>query len=254
MLLPRIPASFLKNSDDKMDNYRILEWDSDVFNCKVAAILPLKLDEKPLADILDDLRAQNVRLVYWGPDAQHSSSCNAADSLNGLFTGIKRIYLADLSHMEDQYKITDANLMVHNASDISEDLINLVLERAVNSRFYRDPKIRNKHYKAMITQWISNSIDYNMVFVTMDKQNLVGFVSLNQKDSNGNIDFIVVDKQYAGKGVGKKLLSHSHHWLVTHGYKHVQAITQKENIEACNMYEKMGYCINIEQAFYHFWF
>jgi dTDP-4-amino-4,6-dideoxy-D-galactose acyltransferase len=236
-----------------MDSYKILDWDSELFDFKVAAISQLKLDEKLLTDILNDLKSQNVGLVYWEPDARDSISCNAADRLNGLSVGVKRIYIAGLPNMEDQYKVNDANFTTLRDKAIREDLISLVLERAVHSRFYRDPEIRKSHYKALLMRWINSSIDDNTIFVTMDQQHLVGFVSLNEKDANGNIDFIVVDKQYAGKGIGKKLLSHSHYWLADKGYKNVQAVTQKENAVACKMYEKSGYSISEDRSSYHFW-
>lgn len=236
-----------------MNNYKLLGWDSKVFNFNVAAIVPRNLDEQSLENILDDLNKQNVRLVYWAPNTDDEISCGAAESLGGFKTGIKRTYIADLTILEPHLKIKSMNVMNNKLEVSKAELVNLTLERAFHSRFYRDPRIEKRHYKAVITKWITDSVDNHTIFVINDQQKIIGFVSLNQKNDIGNIDFIVVAESHSGKGIGKELLFHAHHWFISNGYKFVQAITQKENISACNMYDKFGYYIKEEQTFYHFW-
>ncbi|MCK4598748.1 GNAT family N-acetyltransferase [Candidatus Bipolaricaulota bacterium] len=236
-----------------MRKYKLLDWDSNVFKFSVAAILPLSLSQESLGGILTDLRSSGVCLVYWSPMAEDRESCKAAEALGGFNTGVKRTYLAELSCMALEFKAQSANVVVWDSNANGHELIKLTQARAIHSRFFKDPKIREKHYEAVLKKWIDDSIENRTIFVTKDGNTTAGFISLNEKDGIGNIDFIVIDEAHSGKGLGRELLFHAHGWFASKGYKFVQAITQKENTIACKMYEKYGYYIKEQRAFYHFW-
>ena len=236
-----------------MRNYKLLDWDSNVFKFPVAAILPLSLSQESLGGILADLKSNGVCLVYWSPMVEDRESCKAAEALVGFKTGVKRTYVADLSCMAPAFKAKSANLVVWDSNASVQELKKMTIARAIHSRFFKDPKIREKHYEAIMKKWIDDSIENQSIFVTKDGNTIVGFISLNEKDGNGNVDFIVIDEAHSRVGLGRELLFHAHGWFASNGYKFVQAITQKENTIACEMYEKYGYHIREQSAFYHFW-
>jgi len=238
--------------DKIMKDSNILDWDSHVFKFPVAAILPLNVSQESLEGILADLRSSGVCLVYWSPMAEDRESCEAAEALGGFNTGVKRTYFAELSCMPLEFKVKSANAVGWDSNASKHELIKLTQARAIDSRFFKDPKSREKHYEAVMEKWIDDS-ENGSLFVTKDGNTIKGFISLNEKDGNGNINFIVIDEAYSGKGLGRELLFHAHGWFASKRYKFVQAITQKENSIACKMYEKYGYYIKEQRAFYHFW-
>lgn len=233
--------------------YKILEWDSEVFGFNVAKIMPDSLGSTELEEILNDLKKKNVSLVYWSFHVHEKRSRKAAEDMGGFLTGQKITYI---SHLENMPEISlDSQYQPEEYSETipDGDLINLILQGAVYSRFYVDPRISKKQYENLHKLWIANSVRNSTIFVFRKNNRIIGFVSLNEKDNRGNIDFIVVDKLFRGQGIGKCLLSHAHKWLILNGYDIVQAVTQKENIVSCKLYEKYGYHPEKTENFYHFW-
>ncbi len=233
--------------------YTILDWDSEVFGFPVAKIIPEKLDTKKLGGILSDLKKSNVSLAYWAFDKGCANSQIAAESMHGFLTGIKIIYVADLEVISPAFISPTVQLKKYSGDGTNTEIINLTFQGAISSRFHIDPKITRKQYEDIHKIWINNSIKNNMIFVVEKNDSIIGFVSLNEKNKRGNIDFIVVDKSFGGKGFGGTLMRNAHRWFISRGFKTVQAVTQKENIAACRMYEKFGYQIEKEEYFYHFW-
>lgn len=233
--------------------YKILNWDSEVFGFGVARILTDKLDPVDLEKILKGLKKKTISLVYWASDAKNMCSKKVVECMGGFLTGQKITYVAELKTISTKFLSRSVKLKEYNKDESANDLINLILKRSIYSRFYIDPKITKKQYEAIHRLWIINSIKNNAIFVIKENDKIIGFVSLNEMDNRGNIDFIVVDQSFSRKGLGSTLMCAAHNWFISNGYKVVQAITQKENIIASNMYEKFGYHIEKTENFYHFW-
>lgn len=237
-----------------MNRYKILEWDSDFFGFPVAKILNAELKKNNLREILKDLKKRKVRLIYY------SSEKNILDDeivkkFNGFFTGQKVIFVLDLKKTsKNNINLPDGiKLEKYNKKTPSPDLTNLIVEGGIYSRFYVDPKINKKKYQDLHKLWIKNSVKENDIFVLNKDRATIGFISLNEKNNRANIDFIVVDKKYRGMGFATALINHAHNWLLSKRYETIQADTQKENINAVNMYEKFGYKQEKIINFYHFW-
>jgi len=235
-----------------MDHYEFLSWDSEVFQFPVARIAKPDLNIQSLKSLLIKLNNQNVRLVYWPTDPLNEKYCQSALELGGLLVGINRTYCCELS---STIKLkSDTQLQLSPVSPkYRNNLIELILRRGISSRFYKDDRIREKYYVPIMTKWIVDSIKNNIGFVNAKSKQLLGYISLSKKDGFGNIDYIIVDDKLADQGLGSKLLEYGHLWFKNNKYLSVIAVTQKENIPACRLYEKYGYTIMKEEAYYHFW-
>lgn len=202
---------------------------------------------------LSELKKKKVKLVYWYTKKEYEYSQKYVKRFGGFLTGKKITYVKDLSKNS---KVPEKNLIKidkYKEKIPNNDLINLITQGGVYSRFYVDPKISEKKYKELHKQWITNSVKYNQVFIYKNRNHIRGFVSLNKKNQIGNIDFIVIEETYKRKGIATALMNHAHKWFISKGYKKVQADTQKNNINACKMYEKLGYYIEKSEDIYHFW-
>ena len=236
-----------------IQKYRILSWDSEFFGFIVARILPDKLDLKELKSILTDLKNRKASLAYWASNSKDGDLQKVAKTLGGFLTGEKIIYVANLKKISPSSLPLAIKIEEYEDKKPNKDLINLITRGGVYSRFYVDPKISRKQYEDLHKLWIVNSVKDNNIFITKDRNQIIGFVSLNEKDKRGNIDFIVVDESFRGKGVGTALLYQAHKWFISNGYNDVQAVTQKENVIASRMYAKCGYHIEKIERIYHFW-
>jgi hypothetical protein len=235
-----------------VNNFKLLKWDSEVFQFPVARITEPNLNVQSLKSSLKKLKDQNVRLVYWAPKSLDNKSCHSAEKLGGLFVGINRTYCCEISLMVKLKNKTQIQLNPVNNS-YRNNLIELILRRAISTRFFKDERIRETYYGSIITQWIDDSINNNVGFIYTKSDSLIGYISLNEKNSLGNIDYIIVDDKLATPGLGSQLLEYGHSWFIDNKYSSVIAITQKENISACKMYEKFGYRVINEESYYHFW-
>lgn len=236
-----------------IQKYHILSWDSDFFGFPVAKIIPKKLNFKGLETILRALKKSNVSLVYWASDSADKKSQEAAKSLGGFLTGEKITYTLNLKTLPSISPSLTVRIEKYNEKKPNNDLLDLIVKGGVYSRFYVDPKISKKQYEELHKLWITNSVKDNDIFVIKEEEKIICFISLNEKNNRGNVDFIVIDPAYRRKGLGTALMNHAHNWFASNNYKLVQAETQKENVNACNMYEKLGYKKEKTEKNYHFW-
>jgi len=236
-----------------MNGYDILKWDTDFFGFPVAKINMQNVDANELSNIIDDLKEKNVSLAYWSTNSNDVLSNKAAVSLNGFLTGEKVTYFLDLEYYKKKPVEEKTSVIEFKEEQPDKNLQNLIVEGGIFSRFYVDPKISNKQYEDLHRFWIANSVKNNTIFVIREDEKIIAFVSLNEKNNRGNIDFIVVDKHHRGKGFATKLMDHAHMWFASKNYKAVQADTQIENKNACNMYKKFGYKKEKTEKNYHFW-
>jgi len=236
-----------------MSGFEILKWDSDFFGFKVAKITAKNVNKAELESLLKELKTLNVSLAYFAADTKDFLSIEAAESLNGFFTGQKVTYVLTLEYSKESHLSKNKKIKKFVEKKPDKDLINLIVDGGKFSRFYLDPKIKNKQYVELHKLWITNSVKNNTIFVIENNEKIIAFVSLNEKNNRGNIDFIVVDKNHRGKGLATKLMEYAHIWFVLNGYKTVRADTQIKNINACKMYEKLGYKKEKVEKIYHFW-
>jgi GNAT superfamily N-acetyltransferase len=57
----------------------------------------------------------------------------------------------------------------------------------------------------------------------------------------GRLLGLVVDEQYRGRGIGKKLLDHTERWLRERGVNKLTLTSGKQRIEAHKFYRRLGY-------------
>jgi len=235
------------------EKYSKLDWDSSCLNYRVAKILTEDFSYDELKDILDESKRVGISLVYAGVRSGDTESIKAAEALNGYFTGQKVIYAHSVDGESNDYVISGSQLQRYAGDAPNEELMNLMMEGGARSRFGVDPKISQEQYRRLMKQWITDSVRDNDIFTIRKNEKIVGFISLNERNNRGNIDFIAVDKDFRGKGLGRSLLFKALEWCTLKGYDFIQAVTQKENTVACKMYEKMGYRVEKTENFYHFW-
>lgn len=238
-----------------MDNYKLLDWDTNFFGFPVARITEEEITKQQATDLFATFQEQGIILVYWSFNAEKDELDSIAQKHHGFLTGIKIHYLLNLDEKQ-QYSIdpsSDMLLRKYKEKKPTSDLFDLIIQGGIYSRFYTDPRIGKQRYRNLHKNWITNSVKDHTLYVLEKNENIIGFISLNECNQNANIDFIVVDENYRGHGLGKLLMNQAHNWAVNNNYTRIQADTQKENVKACSMYESFGYQPGKEEKFYHFW-
>ena len=81
----------------------------------------------------------------------------------------------------------------------------------------------------------------------------VGLITVSLAGEQGSIGLIAVDESARGRGIGSRMIHAAHRWLLGHGARNVEVVTQLDNHKACRLYEKCGYIHAELQHVYHFW-
>jgi dTDP-4-amino-4,6-dideoxy-D-galactose acyltransferase len=240
----------------RMNDYELLKWDSDFFGVIVARILPERLTEPDLKQLIAKLKDRRVGLAYWASCPEDISSQNAARNLNGFLADKKVTYAIDITG-----KSIDTDSGAYSIEEYADnvptsELESLAIQAGVYSRFNLDPRIPEERFEMLYKLWIRNSVSRKIadaVLVVRYLNRIVGMVTVGEKNHRADIGLIAVDDSMRGKNLGVSLVRAAQKWAVCKGYASAQVVTQGENLAACKLYEKCGYFLEKTENVYHFW-
>lgn len=110
------------------------------------------------------------------------------------------------------------------------------------SRFHLDEKIPNKLADEIKYRWTENFFKGkrgDKMIVTIDENDIVGFLLLVEKKNNLIIDLIALDEKYYGKKIAEDMIT-----FAENNIKNINKIivgTQISNIPSIRFYEKCGF-------------
>lgn len=229
-----------------MNRIKTLQWDTDFFGYRVG-----RLDASSLTDI-KNASLESYKLVYVFSEFYFSEyEKNLVDRKLTYNCEISNIQ--DVNSQESNIVITQYNPELHSY----EELLNLVLESGVYSRFLIDPNFINDEYRRLYTCWINNSLrqgSNHIVIVACDGNEIVGFATLSEKEQGlADIGLLAVATHVRGKKIGARLIQAAKKKAKKLGCNHIQVVTQKDNIPAVGLYQASGFKLNELMYIYHIW-
>lgn len=236
-------------------NYQLLEFDSKLFGFKTAKILLSRLSFVDLQLVLDKLRKQNVRLVYWPADSCDEISQQAAKKIKGFLGSEQITYLIDLKKLSESPQIS-SKIKNYTEKKSNLELEELAFLAGTYSHFKTDPRFPKELFFKLYRAWIENSVNgaiATQVLVVRDDDKIVGMITLGIKNNRGDIGLLAVDPNYRNQKFGTKLVRAAQAYFINQGLSEAQVVTQKADIPACHLYEKCGFQIEKIENFYHFW-
>lgn len=237
-----------------MNNTQLLDWDSDVLGLSVAKILTTPLTTQQLATLLQTLKTQGVKLVYWLVSSEDAISQEAAECCNGFLADEKITYCIDLTRLSPLANDKTVEIFASDTANLELEAIAIEIGRL--SRFGRDPKLTVAQVTRLYKAWINNAckkLVADIVLVIKNQHTIVGMVAIAEKQGRGDLSLVGVAPAYQGQGLGKQLVYAAQHWCLEQGYFISQVVTQKTNPKACHLYEHCGYQLEKSEFFYHFW-
>jgi len=79
------------------------------------------------------------------------------------------------------------------------------------------------------------------IFITKEKNKIIGYITLRKHKNLGEIDFLAVIKKHQGKGVGQKLFRYVLDKASKLRIKKLLLEVRKDNNKAISIYEKHGF-------------
>lgn len=240
-----------------MSQFELLEFDTTLFGFNVAKILPNTLSVDELQQVLQKLKDQQVRLVYWATDADDLSTQEAAIKAGGVLVDRKMTYVINLAILDSEI-LNESRQWVEEYPypEVNNDMRRLAIQIAERSRFGVDPNMPKVLMEKMYETWMTNCIKGNMakhVFVIRRGSSIAGMVTLGEKNGRGDIGLISVSEKFQGHGLGTVLVHAAQAQFLAEGYQEAQVVTQMDNQAACKLYETMGFHVAHIENFYHFW-
>jgi dTDP-4-amino-4,6-dideoxy-D-galactose acyltransferase len=236
-------------------NFKLLEFDTKLFGFSVAKILPTHLSLAELQNTINELQKQNVRLVYWPSDSIDEISQQAAKKLNGFLSSEQITYLIDLKKISPP-PLVAPEIKTYQGKNANTELEQLALQAGTYSRFNLDPNLPQELFIKLYHEWIENSVNGSIadrVIVAQHNNEIIGMVTLGEKNDRGDIGLLAVNSNFRGKKIGTKLVHAAQAHFIERGFSHAQVVTQKANIPASLLYEKCGFHQEKIENFYHFW-
>jgi dTDP-4-amino-4,6-dideoxy-D-galactose acyltransferase len=237
-----------------MEDFYLLEWDSEFFGYNIAGIKAFELGLARLNNIIGELREKDFKLAYCFVDPVDKISTHSLKKVPGLLVDEKITYSIPIIE-ENSFPISD-NIVPYDLKYTSEKLISLALQSGLYSRFKIDPNFLNKEFEKLYLEWIEKSVAKilsNEVLIYKENQDILGFVTLVLHNNTGKIGLIAVDENQRGKAIGKKLIGAALLYFKENKVNQVEVVTQKANNIACKFYESCGFKIKSIVNIYHLW-
>jgi len=235
------------------NNFEILEWDSVFFGFKVAKINEFNSMEE-YKRILSELRLQEVKLAYCF--CIPGSNIDNSLSSEGVFLVDEKVTYARIIN-EDQFDAPEVNIHVYSEGVVSDKMLDIALQTSEHSRFRVDTNFQNEEFKKLYYQWIKNAVENckdGELFTYEEGATLKGLIYLKEvSDKIGSISLIGVDQGYRGEQIGTKLINQSLSYFKRKKKNEIQVVTQKQNVLACNFYEKNYFKLIDTVNVYHIW-
>lgn len=236
------------------NNYKILNWDSQFFGYKIAAIQANNLKLEDLKKIITKLKNQNVKLSYCFADPADELSNFSFESVSGLLVDKKVTFFKEISENDS---ITGSQFIKsYNRDYVSDKLKSLALQSGIYSRFNVDQNFKNREFEKLYIAWISKSVQKEIakeVLVYYENDDEKGLITLGLKDNSGSIGLLAVDEKERGKSIGKKLVQSALIYFKKKKANIVEVVTQIENKSACGFYESLGFEVKSLVNIYHLW-
>lgn len=232
---------------------RILDWDSEFFNARIARVADDHLTPDSLNKVLEWCGEQNVDCLYF--------LCQPDDDESVLLAEKCGFHLVDIRvelncRALDKKVGTLINTRAFRESDLTE-LRDIASDAYTDSRFYFDSGFSMEKSSALYREWIANSCRgyADEVLIAPWKNRLGGFITchLESKDL-GRIGLVAVSAEARGAGIGDNLIKASHNYFRDQGVVEIRVVTQGRNVAAQRLYQANGFRTFSVNLWYHKWF
>lgn len=204
-------------------------------------------------EILADAKHAGIKLVYFVVPESDENHIRLAKELGGVLVDYKITYLINLKNLPVS---ADPSVKSYADKNPSEALINLAYESGNFSRFRADPTLTEQQFKMIYKAWITNSVNHTVaddVLIISEANQLLGMVTVGEKNNRGDIGLLAVSETARGKNIGTRLVKAAQYYFIQKGFSQSQVVTQQTNVPACKLYEKCGYHIEKIEYFFHIW-
>jgi dTDP-4-amino-4,6-dideoxy-D-galactose acyltransferase len=231
-----------------------LDWDSRLFERRIARLNRRRLDEPSLGDALDWSRSNRIECLYFLADSDDATTSCLAEQ-NGFQQTDLRITLERTLAEHDVTTTIEKGIRLARPED-SAALRAIARTVHRDSRFYFDQHFERERCDLFYESWIENSIAgfAQAILVVEINENPVGYITCHLQDRETQIGLAGIAEQYQKMGLGRKLTEGFLAWSAEKGARRATVVTQGRNVRAQRLYQHNGFVTESVKLWYHRWF
>ncbi|MDX2043157.1 MAG: GNAT family N-acetyltransferase [Acidobacteriota bacterium] len=235
---------------------RQLEWDSQLFEQRIARIEYDRLTSTQLAQALKWCGEQRIDCLYFLCTPEDNASVLLAETAGFHFVDIR----IELNwNVELQSLPLDTAIREFHEPDLAA-LRKIASQVYGNTRFGYDNRFSADRVSKLYQEWLNLSCQnpLHKVFVATGKDyedGVAGFITCQFDDPEiGRIGLLGLGDNAQGKGLGHLLVQTAQQFFHSAGAHEVRVVTQGRNISAQRLYQRCGFRTQKVGLWYHKWF
>jgi dTDP-4-amino-4,6-dideoxy-D-galactose acyltransferase len=225
-----------------------LDWDSNFFGIQIGKICYSENSNEASTDFINKTKLKGYKLIYFFAEAPIDVAILSVLDLR-LFD-IKRVYSIKVS------KKVNSEPLIGDYEGNVENVFSLAYQSGIYSRFKLDSNFNQNFFYELYKEWAIKSVNKtiaNYVPVIIEDNDAEAFGTLKLFNDKAVIGLFAVDFNHRRKGLGVKVMQSIFNYTARYGIDQLEVATQKNNIEACSFYEKLGFKLKSETYIYHLW-
>lgn len=229
-----------------------LPWDSTFFNLKIGRLDRGAASESDLTECLNQARRDGYELIYLMDSQQLGVGSNFQALHHCTRVDTKVVFVKALK----QAPTVDNPCRKFGMGDDLATLYELAIQSGQYSRFLLDQHFKPTDFERFYRTWVDASLRGEMaddVFIIEEAGTLNGFVSIKYRDGEAVIGLIAVAPKQRGMGLGRRLMEKAEQAALERGCRRLSVATQRDNVEACWFYGKLGMELQSSTDIYHAW-
>jgi len=231
-----------------------LEWDSNFFHYPVGRLIATDSLPNIFSYICQQAQLYKYHLIYIFVHPQNNVVNKFLIDKAIPLVDEKVTYIMDLK--QSILQAADNNLRNIIKQEVTPEIVDLALQSGEYSRFKIDPNFKNNEFKQLYQEWIKKSLSGELaksVIGYYNNSQIKGILTIGDKNQRADIGLLAVHASARGQGIGKKMVQFAINSAKQMGYRQLQVITQKNNLAACQFYEKCGFKVESVDNIYHLW-
>ena len=240
---------------------RFLQWDSDFFGCRVAAVNGERLNPEQACLVDAWCRANGIECLYFLCDATDIASIRCAERSGFGLVEVRLIFERFLRDVPSgtRPRSLPENIVIRPACRADLPAFrNMVPEGYTTTRYCLDSGFPPEKVRDYYQTWITRCFEgrANHVLTAEVDGDPVGYVvgSICSDPTQGILELGNVEQEAQGKGLGFELFHGALEWLAQHGVKRVTGTTQGANMATQRLLQRMGFLTSFCGLYYHKWF
>lgn len=231
-----------------------LAWDSAFLGFAVARAEVPMAGTATVAALVEQARAQGVRLLYLLLHPDDKAAAVAARAAGAYLTDRKVTFSQALGSVPGQPTAPEQIVPV---STISLALEVLAWQSGEYSRFRRDPAFAPGVFERLYSHWLRASLSGELARAVLAWSGPggqpTGLLTLQSHGLQASIGLLAVQAGQRGQGQGHALVAAALYTAQAWGCGQLRVVTQLDNLPACRFYARAGFAIEQQENVYHLW-